>query len=254
MGEFTMNDDNLDLLDLDDGASMDTLPDATPFAAPRPKKPWLLLTVGLVVIVLATYVIIRTVGGTSSSAIEVDLDAPAIVVDGAPAPDMNVMPPAPKPMAQPQQLAQPVAQPQPKPQPVAQPQAAQPVGTPVRVVEDRKDVTFNPTAKAAPKPAAKPAAKPQPKPAAKPAVTKSVFDWYVQLGSYSTRALAENAQRQMRAAHASLFQGQQFVILAAQLKNGTTTYRLRVGFKTSAEANGFCRNAKSDGLDCYVAK
>lgn len=254
MGEFTMNDDNLDLLDLDDGASMDTLPDATPFAAPRPKKPWLLLTVGLVVIVLATYVIIRTVGGTSSSAIEVDLDAPAIVVDGAPAPDMNVMPPAPKPMAQPQQLAQPVAQPQPKPQPVAQPQAAQPVGTPVRVVEDRKDVTFNPTAKAAPKPAAKPAAKPQPEPAAKPAVTKSVFDWYVQLGSYSTRALAENAQRQMRAAHASLFQGQQFVILAAQLKNGTTTYRLRVGFKTSAEANGFCRNAKSDGLDCYVAK
>ncbi|MBE6459596.1 MAG: SPOR domain-containing protein [Alphaproteobacteria bacterium] len=81
-----------------------------------------------------------------------------------------------------------------------------------------------------------------------------MFDWYVQLGSYSTRALAENAQRQMRAAHASLFQGQQFVILAAQLKNGTTTYRLRVGFKTAAEANGFCRNAKSDGLDCYVAK
>ncbi|MBQ7127685.1 MAG: SPOR domain-containing protein [Alphaproteobacteria bacterium] len=249
-----MNDDNLDLLDLDDGASMDTLPDATPFAAPRPKKPWLLLTVGLVVIVLATYVIIRTVGGTSSSAIEVDLDAPAIVVDGAPAPDMNVMPPAPKPVAQPQPVAQPVAQPQPKPQPVAQPQPAQPVGTPVRVVEDRKEVTFNPAAKATPKPAAKPAAKPQPKPAAKPAVTKSVFDWYVQLGSYSTRALAENAQRQMRAAHASLFQGQQFVILAAQLKNGTTTYRLRVGFKTAAEANGFCRNAKSDGLDCYVAK
>ena len=46
MGEFTMNDDNLDLLDLDDGATMDTLPDAVPFAAPRPKKPWLLLTVG----------------------------------------------------------------------------------------------------------------------------------------------------------------------------------------------------------------
>ena len=34
-----MNDDNLDLLDLDDGASMDALPDAAPFAAPRPKKP-----------------------------------------------------------------------------------------------------------------------------------------------------------------------------------------------------------------------
>lgn len=250
-----MNDDNLDLLDLDDGASMDALPDAAPFAAPRPKKPWLLLTVGLVVIVLATYVIIRTVGGQSSSSIEVDLDAPAIVVDGAPAPEMNVMPPAPKPVAQPQPAAKPA------PQPVAQPVQATP-GVPVRVVENRKEVKFNPTAqpapqpaaKPAPQPAAKPAAKPTPKPAAKPAVTKSVYDWYVQLGSYSTRALAENAQRQMRNAHPSLFQGQQFVILAAQLKNGTTTYRLRVGFKTSADANGFCRNAKSDGLDCYVAK
>ncbi|MBP3316701.1 MAG: SPOR domain-containing protein [Alphaproteobacteria bacterium] len=249
-----MNDDNLDLLDLDDGASMDALPDAAPFAAPRPKKPWLLLTVGLVVIVLATYVIIRTVGGQSSSAIEVDLDAPAIVVDGAPAPDMNVMPPAPKPVAQPQ----PVAQPKPAPQPVAQPQPVQATpGVPVRVVEDRKEVTFNPNAAPAPKPAAKPAPKPvakaQPKPAPKPAVTKSVYDWYVQLGSYSTRALAENAQRQMQAAHANLFRGQQFVILAAQVK-GATTYRLRVGFKNAADANGFCRNAKSDGLDCYVAK
>lgn len=251
------NDDSLDLLDLDDGASMDTLPDASPFAAPRPKKPWLLLTVGLVVIVLATYVIIRTVGDSSSSSMEVNLDAPAIVVDGAPAPDMNVMPPAPKP--------------------VVQPHAVQPTpGVPVRVVEDRKDVTFNPAAVSQPKPQPKPApvavaqpkpaapvAKPQPKPAVKPAAKPVVKktatvapagSWYVQFGSYSTRALAENAQRQIRAAHPSLFQGQQFVILAAQLKNGTTTYRLRVAFKTANDANGFCRNAKSDGLDCYVAK
>ena len=245
-------DESLDLLDLDDGASMDALPDAVPFAAPRPKKPWLLLTVGLVVIVLATYVIIRTVAGTSSSSIDVNLDAPAIVVDGAPANDMNVMPPAPKPQPKPEPVAQP------NPEPVAQPKLVEAVGAPVRVVEDRKEVTFNPAAKPVPKPAAKPVAKPQPKPAAKPAakpsVTKSVYDWYVQLGSYSTRALAESAQRQMRNSHQSLFAGQQFVILAAQLKNGTTTYRLRVGFKTAADANGFCRNAKSDGLDCYVAK
>ena len=256
-----MNDDSLDLLDLDDGASMDTLPEVTPFATPRPKKPWLLLTVGLVVIVLATYVIIRTVGGTSSSSMEVDLDSPAIVVDGAPAPEMNVMPPAPKPVAHPQPLPpapQPVAQP--KPQPVAQPQPVQATpGVPVRVVEDRKEVTFNPTVKPVAKPAPKPAAKSATKPAVKPAVKKTATSapagsWYVQFGSYSTRALAENAQRQIRNAHPSLFQGQQFVILAAQLKNGTTTYRLRVAFKTANDANGFCRNAKSDGLDCYVAK
>jgi hypothetical protein len=58
----------------------------------------------------------------------------------------------------------------------------------------------------------------------------------------------------MSAGHPSLLGGKQFVILAAVLPNGTTTYRLRVGFSTVQEADGFCRNAKSDGLDCYVAK
>ncbi|MBE6456958.1 MAG: SPOR domain-containing protein [Alphaproteobacteria bacterium] len=265
-----MNDDNsLDLLDLDDNGAMDTLPDATPFAVPRPKKPWLLLSVGLVVIVLATYVIIRAIGDESSSSIEVDLDAP-VVVDAGQGADMNVMPPVQPVQAQPQPVQvqpQPVAQPQPKPQPVVQPQpVAATAGVPVRVVEERKEVKFNPTAEskpvAQPKPAAKPAAKPVAKAAAKPAakpVAKTVAKpvagaWYVQFGSYSTRALAESAQRQIQNAHKSLFDGQQFVILAAQLKDGKTTYRLRVAFKTAADANGFCRNAKSDGLDCYVAK
>ena len=259
-----MNDDNsLDLLDLDDNGAMDTLPDATPFVAPRPKKPWLLLSVGLVVIVLATYVIIRAIGDESSSSIEVDLDAP-VVVDAGQGADMNVMPPVQPVQAQPQPV-------QVKPQPVAQPQpVAATAGVPVRVIEERKEVRFNPAAEskpvAQPKPAAKPAAKPvakaASKPAAKPAakpVAKTVAKpvagaWYVQFGSYSTRALAESAQRQIQNAHKSLFDGQQFVILAAQLKDGKTTYRLRVAFKTAADANGFCRNAKSDGLDCYVAK
>ena len=274
-----MNDDNnLDLLDLDDNGSMDTLPDATPFASPRPKKPWLLLTVGLVVIVLATYIIIRAIGDESSSSIEVDLDAPVAVVDNAGVPvDMNVMPPVqpvqamPQPVVQPQPVPvapQPVAQPQPKPQPVAAPQPVQPTaGVPVRVVEERKEVKFNPAAESKPAakpkpvaapvkaPAAKPAAKSVAKPAVKTPVAKpAAGSWYVQFGSYSTRALAENAQRQIRNAHKSLFDGQQFVILAAQLKDGKTTYRLRVAFKASSDANGFCRNAKSDGLDCYVAK
>lgn len=265
-----MNDDNsLDLLDLDDNGAMDTLPDATPFVAPRPKKPWLLLSVGLVVIVLATYVIIRAIGDESSSSIEVDLDAP-VVVDAGQGADMNVMPPVQPVQAQPQPVqvkSQPVAQPQPKPQPVVQPQpVAATAGVPVRVIEERKEVRFNPAAEskpvAQPKPAAKPAVKPVAKAAVKPAtkpVAKTVAKpvagaWYVQFGSYSTRALAESAQRQIQNAHKSLFDGQQFVILAAQLKDGKTTYRLRVAFKTAADANGFCRNAKSDGLDCYVAK
>ena len=243
-------DNNLDLLDLDDNDTMDTLPEVPAFTAPRPKKPWLLLTVGVMIIVLASYIIIRSVSDDTSSSIEVDLDAPVMVVDGEGVPvDMNVMP-------QPKPVVQPAVQPKPapvevKPAPVAQPQP-EPVSAPVRVIEDRKEVKFEP-AKVA-KPAPKPAAKPQPKPAVKKTVPASVFSWYAQLGSYSTRALAEAGQRKLAASHASLFNGQKFVILAAQLKNGTTTYRLRVGFNSSAGANSFCRNAKADGLECYVTK
>ena len=253
-----MNDDNnLDLLDLDDNGSMDTLPDVTPFASPRPKKPWLLLGVGLAVIVLATYVIIRAIGDEDSSSIEVDLDAPVAIVDEAGAPvDMNVMPPVEPVQVQPQPVAKPV-------------QAT--AGVPVRVVEERKEVVFEPES-APVKPVAQPkvvveqpVAKPvktvakktesKPKSAAKPKISKPVAGaWYVQFGSYSSRALAESAQRQIANAHKSLFEGHQFVILAAQLKDGKTTYRLRVAFKNANDANGFCRNAKSDGLDCYVAR
>ena len=288
-----MNDDNsLDLLDLDDdNGSMDTLPDATPFGAPRPKKPWLLLTVGLAVIVLATYIIIRAIGDDDSSSMQVDLDVPVMVDNGAGqvAPvDMNVMPPvqpvqvAPQPQPlppapvhkplPPAPVQAPVVQPQPRPQPVAQPAPIQPIaGVPVRVVEERKEVKFNPEAvakpavqprvakpapkKASPKPVAKAQPKPQPKAPVKSVADKPVAGaWYVQFGSYSSRALAESAQRQMQKAHQGLFAEKQFVILAAQLKDGKTTYRLRVAFKNANDANGFCRNAKSDGLDCYVAR
>ena len=101
------NDDNLDLLDLndDDVDAGDNLPDAAPLTAPRAKKPWLLLGVGVLIIILATYVIIRIVGGDSSSTMTVDLDAPAVIVDGAdPNAPLVVPTPAPQP-AQPQQPA-----------------------------------------------------------------------------------------------------------------------------------------------------
>ena len=260
------NDDNLDLLDLNDDAdTMDALPEAAPFSTPRPKKPWLLMGVGVLVIILATYVIIRMVGGESSTTMEVNLDAPAVVVEGEDPNAPLVVGPAPDPNA-----AQPVVV-APNPQPVVQqaPQAApQPVvqnatpGVPVRVVEDRKDVKFNPD-----KPAAQPAAKTTTKSTVKKTAAKAVQQparrtqtapkasaWYAQIGSYSTRALAEAGQRKLQSSHQSLFSGHQFVILAAVLPNGTTTYRLRIGFNAAADANGFCRNAKADGVECYVTK
>lgn len=233
------NDENLDLLDLDDGTN-DSLPDVAPLVAPRPKKPWLLFGVGVAIIVLATYVIVRTVGNDSSSSMEIDLDSPAVVVDGDVAPLQPKVEPAPAL----------VKEEQPAPQPVEKvaPVAEQVV--PVRVVEDRKEVTFNPNkATSQPKPAAKKTVS-----APKPVAKTSANTWYVQLGSYSSRALAEKGERQLRSAHSGLFEGQQTTILAAVLKNGSTTYRLRVVFGNKNEADGFCRNAKSDGLDCYVAK
>ena len=268
-------ENNMDFLDLDDDTPVETLPETTPFAAPRPRKPWLLMGLGLVVIILATYIIVRTIGGDSSRSVEINLDAPEVVAEpepvAVPVPndtlDVPARPVAVAPVPMPQPTVQPAVQPTPAPQPVPQP-VAENNGVPVRVISDRREVTFNPDKPVvetapAPKPVAqpKPVAKPQPKPVAK-STTKTVQKsapiasgkWFVQFGSYATRAAAESAERKMRSGHASLFSGKQFVILAAQLPNGKTTYRLRVSFATSSDANGFCQNAKSDGLDCYVAK
>lgn len=267
------NDDNLDLLDLsDDADSIDALPDAAPFATPRPKKPWLLMGVGVLIIILATYVIIRIVGGDSASTMEVNLDAPAVVVEGAdpnaplvvgPAPDIHPVPqqpvnvvPAPQPVPQ-----QPAVEPTPvAPQPVVQ--NATP-GVPVRVIDDRKDVTFNPNKVADKQPVKSSPKKSVTKSASQPArrtqtqraqTAPKASAWYAQIGSYSTRALAESGQRKLQNSHKTLFSGHQPVILAAVLPNGTTAYRLRVGFNAAADANNFCRNAKADGLECYVTK
>ena len=274
--------EELELLDLDDAADTadEGLPDAVPFVTPRPHRPWLLLAIGVAIIVLAVVIIVRVVSNNSSSSIEVDLGAPVMVEEREP--EMIMPAPRPMPVPQPVQVqTMPVQQmpvqdmrpvPQPMPQQVAPQPAPQPFPQPVqaatpqpnqnvRVIEDRKDVTFNPErATASPKPIPAPAPKEvktptKPKPAPKPAAQKVANGgWYVQFGSYGTRAAAEAAEKKIRNGHQNLFAGKQFVILAAVLPNGSTTYRLRIAFASSGDANGFCRNAKSDGLDCYVAK
>ena len=258
---MTDQEENLDLLDLEDSNDADVLPEAAPFSAPRPKRPWLLMGLGLAVIALATWIIIARVGGDSGTTVSVDLDAPVVVADVPPMPVENLnVPPKPvdvAPMPQPAPVPQPVANPQPMPKPVdVKPLESD--GKPIRVIEDRKEVVFNPDK---PAPAPKPVAKPQqPKkitaPVNKPktsVTTASNGNVYVQFGSYSTRELAQAAESKIRSAHQNLFSGKQFVILAAEVK-GKTTYRLRIAFNSANDANGFCRNAKSDGLDCYVTK
>ena len=245
--------ENLDLLDLEDSQEVDTLPEATPFSNPRPKRPWLLMGLGLAIIVLATWIIIARVGGDSGTSVNIDLDTPVETVKNDSVGDLNV--PA-KPVA-----VVPAKVEKEKPVEQKKSEDVKPVetnGTPVRVINDRKEVTFNPDQaveqKTVVKPVKKAATKTATKPvAAKPVVTSTNGGVYVQFGSYSTRALAQSAEKKMRASHANLFSGKQFVILAANVK-GQTIYRLRIAFNNSNDANGFCRNAKSDGLDCYVTK
>jgi hypothetical protein len=249
-------EENLDLLDLDENEESDALPEVTPFSAPRPKRPWLLMALGVAIIVLATWIIIARVGGDSGTTISVDLDAPIVATDVQPVQPVKDLKVPPKPVES-IVVPKPVEKPALKPEEV-KPAEVKPVenaGAPVRVISDRKEVTFNPDKKEAPKPAAKPQAQkkitpPVTKPKATAATNGNI---YVQFGSYSTRELAIAAEHKIRNAHTNLFNGKQFVILAAEV-NGKTTYRLRVAFKSAVDANGFCRNAKSDGLDCYVTK
>lgn len=255
-------EENLDLLDLEDNNEVDTLPEATPFSSPRPKKPWLLMGLGVAIIILATWIIVAKIGGDSDTSVSVDLDTPVEAVDNSvqPVADLNVpakpvepvAPVAVEPVAP---VVVPVAVQQPKP---AEVKPVETNGNPVRVIEDRKEVTFNPdkaTTQSAPaqKPVAKATAKKTNTAVKKQTASAANGSIYVQFGSYSSRAAAQSAEQKMRSSHSNLFSGKQFVILAAQVK-GATTYRLRVPFHSTNEANGFCRNAKSDGLDCYVTK
>jgi hypothetical protein len=248
MGVIMEPEENLDLLDLETETEVDTLPEAAPFTTPRPKKPWLLMGLGVAIIILATWIVVARIGGDSGTTVNVDLDAPvenAKDVSAAPVADLNVP-------AKPVEVAQKTAAPVPAPK-ASESKPTETDGTPVRVVSDRKEVTFNPDKAPVQKPVAKPAPKKSVAAAAKKPAASSTGNVYVQFGSYSSRSAAQAAEQKIRSNHSSLFAGKQFVILAAQVK-GQTTYRLRVAFHNATDANGFCRNAKSDGLDCYVTK
>ena len=250
-------EENLDLLDLEDSGEVDTLPEAEPFSTSRPKKPWLLMGLGLAIIVLATWIIVAKIGTGSNNDVSVDLIMPLEKVEDiqqGPVEQINV-PVKPVEVA-PQPVVAPVTE---KPVVEQKTVAEQPKEivekpavestSPVRVIDDRKEVTFNPD---------KGNVKSSETKASVKKTTKTVTSapsagFYVQFGSYSTRELAQAAERKMRTSHTSLFSGKQFVILSANVK-GQTKYRLRVAFNTAGEADGFCKNAKSDGLDCYVTK
>ncbi|MDR1027646.1 MAG: SPOR domain-containing protein [Rickettsiales bacterium] len=229
-----------EVLEFDDD-TLPELPDDNPFEEEKSKKPWLLAGIGLVAVTLVIVVVLKlTMGGKDDAAGLIEIPIEQTAGQGVhPEPDF-----ADK---------------------AAGPEEIQPIGMPERLVEKRPDVEFNPdkpsVARPKPRPikeTAKPATATKPaaaKPAAVAQTAPKSGTWSVQVGSYPTRAAAEKGQREITAAHKSVFSGKSFAILAAVLPNGTTTYRLRVvNFQTSNAASQFCNNAKSDGVNCYVAK
>ncbi len=228
-----MAEEKLDLLDLDDEIDLPELPEDGALACGRPRRPWFLFGAAVIVIILATYIIVRIVmHGTKNDSVEIDLNTPPL----PPATEQAATPPSP-PASDFAAGADKVIAGE---APVA--------GVPVRVVEERKDVVFKPDAPVAAPAKVAPKIEP-PKP-----VTSLNNGFYVQFGSYATRSGAEVSQKKLQVSHAGLFSGHNFIIQEALLPNGKTTYRLRIGFTNSQDADGFCRNAKSDGLDCYVAR
>ncbi|MDR1207652.1 MAG: SPOR domain-containing protein [Rickettsiales bacterium] len=230
--------EELELLDLDDEAELPELPSGNPLeSAARPRRPWLLFGIAALVVALSAYIIIRVVARGGEESIDINIDVqPALVNADAESGNDSIVPgnvdDAPT--------------------------------VPVRIVEDRANVTFNPNAPVVeaprPRPSQKPSADSKPAPSAnvaikKPAASAVTSGWVVQFGSYNTRNAALAGQKRLQAGHPSLFAGRPFVVLAAVLPDGRTVYRLRItGFASGGEANGFCGNAKSDGLDCFVAK
>jgi hypothetical protein len=229
--------EELELLDLDDEAELPELPEGNPLeSSARPRKPWLLFGIAAIVIALSAYIIIRVVARGGEDNIDINIDVqPALVTDTE---SGSVMPG----------------------------NVDNTSGAPVRVVEDRANVTFNPNAPVVEAPKPRPVQKPSTtttasKPATpakvavqKPAASAVTSGWSVQFGSYNSRDAALAAQKRLQAGHPSLFAGRPFVVLAAEV-NGKTMYRLRItGFTSGSEAGGFCSNAKSDGLDCFIAK
>ncbi|MFA7188353.1 MAG: hypothetical protein WC137_02680, partial [Alphaproteobacteria bacterium] len=112
-----MAEEKLDLLDLDDEIDLPELPEDGALACGRPRRPWFLFGAAIIVILLATYIIVRIVmHGAKSDSVEIDLNTP-------PPPATDFAAGADKVIAG---EAEPAA------------------GVPVRVVEERKDVVFKP--------------------------------------------------------------------------------------------------------------
>jgi len=236
-----MADDNQlenEVLEFEDDA-LPELPDDNPFDD-ETKKPWFLIGIGIVAVTLVMVVVLKLVTGGQKDAGLIEIPIGAAVIGETPDSDF---------VADAARLAA---------------GEDRPVGMPERVVDQRRDVRFDPDKPVVQRPAARPAPRPvgqaaAPAPAAPARAAQTAPQagtWSVQFAAYNTRAAAEAGQRRFEAAHRTLFSGHNFAILQAVMPNGNTMYRLRVvGFQNSAAANNFCRAARNDGIqDCFAVR
>ncbi|MDR0319460.1 MAG: SPOR domain-containing protein [Rickettsiales bacterium] len=219
-----MADNNIDLLDLND--DLPELDSCGPFSSNQNKggNLWKLLLVGGLALVAAGYVVYKLAGKSGSRD-----EVAAIVLENSDenAPDTADMVDAVN---------------------------ADPDGLSQRVIEDRKDVKFNPDAgnisvsKPKPMPSSNKA-----KTGSAPKATAATGKWSAQVGSFSNRASAEREQKHLQTHFKDLFSGKTISIISATLPNGSAAFRLRVpNFSTGAEANAFCQRAAGRGLNCYA--
>lgn len=183
--------------------------------------------------------------------VQPDETATGLQVYKAPAPGeaepMPTFTPGPEvPAARPTAQTQPVALPPAAPQPTQQ--AAAPAPAPVQTVAV-KPQPVTPTA-AKPVAAAKPVVA-EKKPAAKPAViaTSSAL---VQIGAYSSNALASKGWSDIAKAFPKPMAGKSKTIVPVE-KDGSTLYRTSIGgFASRSEATAFCQQLKAVGKTCIV--
>jgi outer membrane biosynthesis protein TonB len=155
--------------------------------------------------------------------------------------------PAPTPVAPVSTASpQPVTASAPPPPPPAQHPAAKPAA-PVTIASlTDAAMAQKPTPKATAKPAAKPAT------ATPPTATTATGAGWVQIGAFSSAALADKGWSDVAQLQPAAMAGKGRKVEPVSV-NGKTLYRAYItGFPTRAAAETFCGKLKADGKSCFV--
>jgi len=167
--------------------------------------------------------------------------------------------PAPRPVVAPPVSSQPVSSQPVASEPVSsQPASAQPLATAPRAAPPRPAAPAPTPAPpervqtAAASPSASASLRPAAAPAAAPAATGGGF--MVQLGAPGSEAEARSSFASLQRRYADQLAGLSPTIRRADLGNGRTVYRLRVGPFSSEDAAQKCEALKAAGGQCFVAR